>query len=766
MAIADPITIISDSTDWHLWQIRALQIANLDKVLLDLRYCFLVFLLPFEDFTNQKRSASVFSRIKYQFCQKTHRKTLLPSLVTLILSVLMGFPVTASAATKSRHVSPRTTIVLANQTEWIKRQGQSFTVSFLLSSPLAKQNLGLQFVLYSKLTSRYAYAASAENQESGQSAITTSNIIPINRLRTVDLSKNQFRPSISFPISLASPQPETKKVPILYLNCNQSACDGVYPLQANLIDIATGKQLGTLTTHIIYTAFERSNLPLEVGLIIPIGENNYIKPNGTTDVPSQSISSLRSVLSLLTAYKKDAVTLNISPQLLYALDLSKNKNAEAILPEIRHLINIKFKLKNLQILGQTFSNINATQLVKAHLASQIKTQFQYGQSIDTNYLKISTRASPYLSSANISPKALNVLTVNHINRMVLPEKNIALNYNSTITAPLRISENSIPLPNKHSTQSPEVLLADQGLANRFNDDTGDPQLEASTILGELAQIYFDAPDALSNRCIVISPSSWGGKYLMKPLLAGLLSSNILQSKTINQIFATVRTGTNGSPTEAKLDNYGTGSQKLHLKEITALTKGYNYLRILESILGTKEPLAQSQNLLASASILEGETNNLSSAMEKAYFLTPYNMIKKIEPALSLNGNKAITLTSSTGKVPVTVSSDYPIPLNVELSVNSSEVIVQTKPKLLSLRHLQPVYFQVTTRTSGRFILKVQVFSPTGHLLLLNENYVVSSTAISLESLLLTALALFILIAWWIKSFLKSRKNKLLPSERH
>ena len=437
------------------------------KALSFLRYCFLVSRLPPKDFAFTKRSSPVFTRIKCRFCGGTSIKTLLLSFSILTISILAVFPDSVGAATlppQNRSGVLGTTLILSNQTEWIKRSGQAFTISLSISSSLPEKSLGLQFLFYSKLTSRYTSNASADNQEESQNIIDTSQVIPITRLRTKTLAKNRFRTNISFPISLLNSRPGHKITPTLYLSCNQSACDGVYPLQVNLIDIPTDKQLSVFTTHIIYTVFENGNLPLEVGLIIPIGENNYIKPGGTIDVPQPSISSLKSLLSLLTAYKKVPITLNISPQLVYALETDTQKSAKNIISEIRHLIGIKFKLKDLQVLGQAFSNVSATQLVNAGLGSQLGTQFQYGISTYANYLKIKTRASPYLSPTDLSAKAFSLLTDNHVNRMILPENNILLHYITTITAPLRIPLNSAAPSNKSSAKTPEVLLTDQGLA--------------------------------------------------------------------------------------------------------------------------------------------------------------------------------------------------------------------------------------------------------------------------------------------------------------
>ncbi len=683
---------------------------------------------------------------------------------------------TFSLLTKSQisNFKSSTSFDLSDQTEWVERRGQNFTIRLSVTSPLVQKNLGVQFTLFSKLTSRDAYDASADNQEPYQTPIDVSSVIPVKHLRTLQTGKNQFLVTASFPISFLSSGAD-KLLPTLYLGCSQTGCDGVYPLQVSLIEIPSDIQLSTFTTHVVYTAFEGSNLPLNIGLVIPMGQENLIGSSGGIETSKKYLDAIKSLVSLLTAYKRVPLTLDLSPQLLFALNADRTLQTKGILPGIRHLIKIKFKLNTLQVLGQPFANVSATQLVNSNLTPQLGLQLNSGFLTEKHILNIKTRSSPYLSSTDVSPKALKALGGIGIKRFILPEDNFSLAYTSTITAPVRIVKSSASSDNTTSSykHNPEALLIDSGISNKFSDDQSDPRLEASTILGELAQVYFDAPDAIENRSIVIYPDTWGGKYLLKPLLAGLQSSNILKARTANQIFSTVKVGANNTPNTAALSGYvpylnhqRKGSrQKGHLKtpvsEQISLNKGYGFLSDLKSILGTDTYFASSTENSVLASILEGESYNISNTARNKYFLAGYRAIQRITPSLSLSGNNSVTLTSLKGKIPVTINSDYKVPLNIILKIASSEVLVTGDAKNILVDHLKPTYFDISTRTSGRFILKVQILSPKGHLLLLSKNYTVTSTAISLEAIILTAFAVLILLIWWLRSFLKSRRQKLL-----
>jgi len=667
-----------------------------------------------------------------------------------------------------------TSLQLSDQTQWVEHAKQRFTIRVLVTSPLSIKNLGIQFTLFSKLTSRDAYDASVANQEAYQSILDTSGVIPFSHLQTRILGKNKFLASISFPISSLNNKANGELVNKLYLGCSRTSCDGVYPLQVNLIARPLDLQLSTFTTHLVYTVFEGGNLPLNIGLIIPMGQTTSISSSGTVKVSQSSMSSVKSLVSLLTAYKKIPLTLNLSPQFVFALSGMKTSLAKNTMSQMRHLIKTKYSMNTLQVLGEPFAHINTTQLASSGLGTQLKAQLSTGISTDAQDLKISTRTSPYLSDSNLSPKALGLLVANKVKRIIVPENNISLSYSSTITSPVWIpSTDKVEKPSgATSSNTTEALLIDPGLTDKFTDYKNDPRLEASTILGEMAQVYFDAPDAIDNRVLIISPIYWGNKYLLKPLLAGLQSSNILRSRTINQIFATVKVGANNTPEITPLTNYASPvsrktAKKLYKSNNTEyknLQKGYGYLEDLKSVLGTSSYFATSTESSAFSSILEGESSFISKSARKKYFFAGYQVMRKIEQSLSFSGNQSITLTSLKGKIPVTINSNYQVPINIILSIISNGILVKDSSKTLLVSHLKPTYFNIETRTSGRFIIKVKVFSPKGHILLLSGNYTISSTAISIEAILLTAFALLILLLWWIKSFIKSKRQKQIPSE--
>ncbi|MGA8297723.1 MAG: hypothetical protein WB770_11835, partial [Acidimicrobiales bacterium] len=65
---------------------------------------------------------------------------------------------------------------------------------------------------------------------------------------------------------------------------------------------------------------------------------------------------------------------------------------------------------------------------------------------------------------------------------------------------------------------------------------------------------------------------------------------------------------------------------------------------------------------------------------------------------------------------------------------------------------------VTTRTSGVSTLNVELVSPVGKVVLLQGGITIRSTAFSIVAVIISAVALFILLAWWVRTMLRRRRR--------
>jgi hypothetical protein len=130
--------------------------------------------------------------------------------------------------------------------------------------------------------------------------------------------------------------------------------------------------------------------------------------------------------------------------------------------------------------------------------------------------------------------------------------------------------------------------------------------------------------------------------------------------------------------------------------------------------------------------------------------------------LTLAQDRTFTLTSRTGRIPITVISQTGYPVHAVLTLTSDKLTFPSGSKqVLTLdRRDNPEYFEVSTRTSGDSLLTVSLVSPDGGLVLLpNGRFTVRSTATSAVAIALSVGAGAFLLGWWGRSLIMRRRDR-------
>lgn len=677
----------------------------------------------------------------------------------------------ASQTTRSRPDSS-SRLLLEGQTAWVKRVGQGFTLDLSVSSGLPLSRLGLHVTLYSKLITRDAFDGSVYGSELGQVVLDAPPTIPLDLLRSKLTSNGTDEVTVTFPVTTGSASLPGRPVrdPPLPLSCQSGACDGVYPLEVQLVEADLGTPLDSFTTHLIYTASAQGTVALGVGLVLPIGTAPALSPSGRSAISSAQLDSVRSLASTLTAYADVPVTLALYPQLLAALGLERAKPGRQVLAQLERMIKRRSAARSLELLGTPFSDVDPRSLATAGLGRELSVQLERATEVFTGMLGIRPRASPFVVPTPVGSKTLELLGHDGATRLVLPESNVSIQVTSTMTAPFNLLSPSSTAKAASKSKALEArgtaieaFVSDRVLASRITTFPGDPELDAADLLAELTQIYFDAPNASQDRGVVVAPATWGGKRVIAPLLEGLASSNVLRAVTLDQLFASVQVGADGSPSTASL--IAPRSLPPTTASARALERSQESLGAVASVLLPSSATTTSELTGLAESILIGESNDLSTSQRSSYLGSPGAELRKISASLSLGGSRSVTLTAANGRVPVTINSTFPVPLRLVLGLSSDEIEMRGPPLALTVVRSRPTYVEVTTRSSGRFTMRVEVRSPLGDQVLLQGPYVLTSTAVSLEAILISVAAALVLGLWWARSAARRRRAKM-PARRH
>jgi hypothetical protein len=141
----------------------------------------------------------------------------------------------------------------------------------------------------------------------------------------------------------------------------------------------------------------------------------------------------------------------------------------------------------------------------------------------------------------------------------------------------------------------------------------------------------------------------------------------------------------------------------------------------------------------------------------------------ITSEIVVSPEQVVTLTSSSGRVPLNLENRLQVPARVRIVLSSAKldfpegaVIEQVLPPAQTTT----IDLQVETRASGAFPLDVTITSPDGNLPVATSTYTVRSTAISGVGLVLSIGAGLFLLVWWARHFRTARRARKLVASNH
>jgi hypothetical protein len=256
------------------------------------------------------------------------------------------------------------------------------------------------------------------------------------------------------------------------------------------------------------------------------------------------------------------------------------------------------------------------------------------------------------------------------------------------------------------------------------------------------------------------PASWqASKPFLKTLLGGLSQQNAaLTPVTLDQLFQ-LPIGGNHEPTVRHLQ----GGPATHGISHGAAVKIALARQQLSSYTTAISGHVPSDLVALSDTLLGTEAQSLSPSRRGAV-LNAYERAFTAETGrISLAGQETVTFTARQASIPITVLSSAPYPVNVVVTLASDKFTFPNgNTRRLTLdRPTTSVRVTAQARTSGdRLPIDVTLHTPNGELLLAHTVLTVHSTAISFVGVALTVLAGAVLLLWWGRTWLKSRRRRL------
>jgi len=242
---------------------------------------------------------------------------------------------------------------------------------------------------------------------------------------------------------------------------------------------------------------------------------------------------------------------------------------------------------------------------------------------------------------------------------------------------------------------------------------------------------------------------------MDTLVAGLTQNPALQPVTLSDLFTQVPVGGNGEPSTRHLQAGPAGRAITHgAADRIALDR-----QQLGSYSAAVSGHPAEMTTLGDA-LLTTEARGLSPTRRSAALGAYAKGFGDETAKVTLATERTVTFTAQRAPIPITVLSSAPYPVRVVVTLNSDKFSFpdgNTRTLLLD-RPTTSVRVAAQARTSGdRLPIDVTLHTPDGQLLLARTVLTVQSTAISFVGVALTVAAGAVLLAWWVRTWRRSRR---------
>ena len=522
---------------------------------------------------------------------------------------------------------------------------------------------------------------------------------------------------------------------------------GVYPVEVRLID-GDGAQLDRLVTHLVRLPGAANDAPpLNLAMVVPIDAGPGIRPSGTKRTDPVGSDRLETLLDSLASHPNVPLVVVPTPD---TVDTIANTPK---LGRLRRAVNGR------QVLSSQYVPVDVAAWVAAGMDDDLAQQTTAGDATLAEHLVSRPDRRTAITDNTITPDALTRLAELGADQVVIPEG--ALAPLDADTFPVTLGQTFDVLDGTGQTQ--RAVAADAGLAAHV-DQTGDPVLDASTLIADLAVIYFDQP-ALTRGVTLVLPRQWTPpEDFLDTLLTALGQPSVVAPVTLDTMFARVPEATIGGADDPSGPPLVRGLAPAPSPPLGGYPEARRLTRLTTqgfiSFAGRVNPVVRS---LQRRLLVSGYAD-FDRSQRRAYIDAIGRQIHGATASVRAPARQTVTLTSRDGRIPLNLSNENLYDVTVRLQFDSEKLTFpdgDTAIIHLPRSSVTSLDVDVSARSSGTFPLTATITSPDQVLVVARSKFTVRSTAVSNVGLVLSVGAGLFLAIWWASHFHRVRRARRL-----
>ena len=556
---------------------------------------------------------------------------------------------------------------------------------------------------------------------------------------------------IDIPVSDTWPAPENGVV---------LTTSGVLPLAIVAVG-ANGDELATIVTHLIRLPDPDSRTgPLAIGLVVEQWERPSIALDGGTFLAPTDADHLLTTLRTLDEFARVPLSTLPSASTLIDLNLTRPEFDQASLSSLR-------PAPTRQLLASTYAPIAVSSWLSDGLVAETENQFTAGTESLIRQLGVTPDNRIAVITPSIDSTALALLHNRGTRAVIVPSDQLLPKIDSART-PTPTLGFDVRTPNGDRMQA---IAADSTVTARLQVDGGvdgsfDAVAAGQNAVADLALIGLAATGDARGLAIVVPASTPTAplRVLLSALAdrdgagAGAPGSALLSPVTLDDLFAITDVTTT-------FDAKGRVPvvQSFRSEEPTSMGTYPASLRSTRRSIDGVLSMVPESPYLAGAAVhraLASGDQSLTADQRSGVLISADRALRSITGEVVMTPQQVVTLTSRSGKVPLSIENRLQVPVHVHVTLRSAKLDFPEGSEfdqMLAPGTTTRVDAVVTTRATGAFPLDVSVSTADDSVPVTTARFTVRSTAVSGIGLIISIGAGLFLLVWWIRHFRSSRR---------
>lgn len=522
---------------------------------------------------------------------------------------------------------------------------------------------------------------------------------------------------------------------------------GIHPVSLRLVDPA-GRRLWTeivflnrLPADPVLGADDRPGV-VRVALVMPIDAAPTIAADGSVAMDVEERAALASAQRLLTEVPEAPLALAVRPNLLDALARSGEPSDERALAVLA-------ADEGSRAVRQTYVAVDAAGLVEAGARDELVHQVHLGDRVVRDSLGTQPSSSTWWLDDTVGPDTLGLLRSLGIRRVVLSPDRLRMSGSAPAEA---ATTRTVGLEGTNLV----ALGTDGELTLRLVASGVSPGMRAHTVVTELMASWFTAAESASRSfpgpaSAILVPAQTDPTTL-RSLVAALEAGGPLRPDTGE-----------APPEPAELDGreltatLAPRSPADQSEAVDAARETARQVGGYRSMTGDADPVLPLWDALAAESLSTRTDAGARASLNQSI----RDDVSERVGAITTPPPRRVVLTSREQNIPLRFRNGLPFPVRLDLTVRSPRLDVAggESHRITLAPGGNLVDLPVVVRAPGESLLRIEVTSPDGSIVVPSEPVPVAATTISGVGAALSVLSLVFLGLWWLHTHRRSRRDE-------